>query len=229
VDVLHLARRLWRDRLPSRALGYLETHILGANRTEEDVAGWLIPTLYFDYLRNGDARPLKSVFYHNAMDILALAALFNYTAHMLAEPLNGPVEHGVDLVALGKLFEDLGETETAIQVYERSLTHDLPEEVYAGAVRRLSAMQRRREAFDAALDLWREAADRGHIFAYVELAKYYEHRQRDYDLATHWTQAALDLISTPHCPRSIRRRWQGDLDHRLGRLRKKLGKAGRQD
>jgi uncharacterized protein YprB with RNaseH-like and TPR domain len=131
VDLLHLARRLWRDRLPSRALGYLETHILGAVRTGEDVAGWLIPTLYFDYLRSGDARPLKNVFYHNAMDILALAALFSYTASLLADPLNGGIKHGVDLVAMAKLFEDLGQLETARQVYEHSLGHDLTGEVYA--------------------------------------------------------------------------------------------------
>jgi len=35
VDLLPLARRLWRDRLPSRALGYLETSILGAKRTKK--------------------------------------------------------------------------------------------------------------------------------------------------------------------------------------------------
>jgi len=32
----------------------------------------MIPGLFFDYLRSGDARPLKSVFYHNAQDVLAL-------------------------------------------------------------------------------------------------------------------------------------------------------------
>jgi uncharacterized protein YprB with RNaseH-like and TPR domain len=32
LDLLPLARRLWRDRLPSRALGYLEEHILGLTR-----------------------------------------------------------------------------------------------------------------------------------------------------------------------------------------------------
>ncbi|MFN8453995.1 MAG: hypothetical protein U0401_04855 [Anaerolineae bacterium] len=39
---------MWRDRLPSRALGQLEIHILGAACTEEDVPGWLIPQIYFD-------------------------------------------------------------------------------------------------------------------------------------------------------------------------------------
>src|SRR5574338_529744 len=51
LDVLHIARKLWRDRLPSRALSELEKEIVQFYRTEEEVPGWLIPQLYFDYLR----------------------------------------------------------------------------------------------------------------------------------------------------------------------------------
>ena len=221
VDLLHLARRLWRDRLPSRALGYLEAHILGAARTEEDVAGWLIPALYFDYLRSGDARPLKNVFYHNAMDILALAALFNHTSHLLDNPLNGSMQHGTDLVAVARLFEDLGQFEMAAQVYEHSLNYPLPGEVYAEAGQRLAAICRRQGDFQAAEALWRQAAEHGHIYAHVELAKFYEHQRRDFDQAARWTRLALQLISGPHCPRSLRLKWQGELKHRLVRLERK--------
>jgi uncharacterized protein YprB with RNaseH-like and TPR domain len=49
LDLLHLARRLWRDRLASRALGDLEIHILGVERAHEDIPGWLIPSVFFDY------------------------------------------------------------------------------------------------------------------------------------------------------------------------------------
>src|SRR4030095_9484775 len=75
LDLLPLARRLWRDRLESRALKYLEEHVLGMKRASEEVPGYEIPWLYFDYLRTGDARPLAGVFYHNAMDVVAMAAL----------------------------------------------------------------------------------------------------------------------------------------------------------
>ncbi len=78
VDLLHLARRLWRDRLPSRTLTMLEAHILGAGRSEEDIPGWLIPEMYFTYLQTGDPTPLKSVFYHNAMDVISLVALMEH-------------------------------------------------------------------------------------------------------------------------------------------------------
>ena len=119
IDLLPLARRLWRDRLPSRTLGSLEENILGVKRTLEDIPGWLIPSLYFDYLRNGDARPLKNVFYHNAMDVLSMAALLNFITNALTHPNPDYVSYGVDLIAIGKLFEDLGDLDSAVHCYEQ--------------------------------------------------------------------------------------------------------------
>ncbi len=120
-DLLHLARRLWRDRLPSRTLMNLEVQILGTERTEEDIPGWAIPQMYFDYIRSGDPTPLKNVLYHNAMDVVSLAALFNHMAGLLAHPFEASIEHGVDLIALARLYEDLGETQTAIGLYLQGL------------------------------------------------------------------------------------------------------------
>ncbi len=222
LDLLPLARRLWRDRLPSRALGYLEERILGVTRSHEDVPGWVIPSLYFDYLRSGDARPLKGVFYHNAMDVLSLAALLSHVAGLLDDPLNGAVVHGLDLVAMGKLFEDLGHLERAAQLYERGLAHDLPEELYWETVRRLSFAQKRRGNLLAAVALWREAARSGQIYAHIELAKFYEHKRCDYSEAAQWTHAALALVNAPDFPRHARDQWLADLEYRLARLHRKL-------
>jgi uncharacterized protein YprB with RNaseH-like and TPR domain len=222
LDLLHLARRLWRDRLPSRALGQLEIHILNAARTDEDVPGWLIPTLYFDYLRSGDARPLKGVFYHNAMDVLAMVALLAYMAQLLTNPLNAAIKYGLDVVALGKLFEDLGRLDDAVQLYQRGLAYDnLPEESYWDTQRRLSLAYRRHGNLAAAVEVWQQAAEGKQIYAYVELAKFYEHQQRDHAQALRWTQSALELINSPAFPRYERSRWLADLKHRLARLERK--------
>ncbi len=225
LDLLPLARRLWRDRLPSRALGQLEVHILQANRTGEDVPGWLIPSLYFDYLRSGDARPLKGIFYHNALDILAMAALLNHITHLLEDPLDGRVEHSLDLVALAKFFEVMGNAKQAIQLYQHSLVQELPEEGYWEALYRLSFIQKRQENWPAAVALWEQAAESRQIYAYVELAKFYEHRARDYDEAGRWTEAALSLIDAPHCPQAKRRQWLAALRHRLARLQRKMDRG----
>jgi len=223
LDLLLLARRLWRPRLPSRALGYLEEHILGLARTQEDVAGWVIPSLYFGYLRSGDARAMKGVFYHNAMDVLSLAALLSHVADLLDDPLSGAVVHGLDLVAMGKMFENLGRLEKAAQLYERGLAHDLPDETHWKAVRWLSFVQKRCGNLSAAVALWREAACSGQIYAHVELAKFYEHKRRDYAEAAQWTHAALALVNAPNFSRQVCSRWLADLEYRLARLHRKLG------
>jgi uncharacterized protein YprB with RNaseH-like and TPR domain len=222
LDLLHLARRLWRMRLPSRALGYLEEHILGQSRTGEDTPGWMIPELYFDYLRSGDARPLKGVFYHNAMDILSLAVLTEHTAHQLADPLDGRVEHALDLVAIGKLNEDLGNLDQAALILERSLEQDLPPEVHQQTVKRLSFIQKRRGELPLAISLWWQAAADRQIYAHEELAKFYEHQECNFGEALRWTEAALAILAVPGTPLADKLQWEGQLKHRRSRLKGRL-------
>ncbi len=223
LDLLPLARRLWRDRLPSRALKYLEESILAAPRTTEEVPGYEIPWLYFDYLRTRDATPLKGVFYHNAMDVVAMAALLNHMNGMLADPFAGQVEHGLDFVALGKLFEDLGRGEEAARLYERGLESELGEADFGAAVKRLSVLQRRRGDLGEAVRWWEQAAQQGHIYAHIELAKYYEHARRDPAEALRWTESARRHVEEQDMPAFIRKHWLEDIDHRIGRLKRKAG------
>jgi uncharacterized protein len=221
IDLLPLARRLWRDRLESRALKYLEEHILGLKRASEDVPGFEIPWLYSDYLRTRDARPLAGVFYHNAMDIVAMAALLNHMNEMITHPYEGPVEHGLDFIALGKLFEDLGLWDEAARLFERGLQFDITESDFTMAVRRLSILQKRRGDFEEALRLWEKAAEEGHIYAHIEMAKYYEHKRRDIKSAMQWTLSALEHVERGNMPMFERKYWQDEIAHRLERLKRK--------
>jgi uncharacterized protein YprB with RNaseH-like and TPR domain len=222
IDLLHLARRLWRDRLPSRTLGSLEVEILGASRTQQDVPGWMIPQLYFDYLRSGDARLLEGVFYHNALDVVSLAALFNYMAGLLADPLDGSIEYGIDLIALGKLFEGMGDLDRATRLYIHGLEHDLPKDNLLEAIQRLASIHKRQENYPAAVSLWEQAAHYQHIQSHIELAKFFEHHLRDYAEAARWTQTALELLEAPGFTPYERMQWRADLLHRLERLQRKL-------
>jgi uncharacterized protein len=224
LDLLPLARRLWRDRLPSRALKYLEENVLGAPRTLDEVPGYEIPYLYFDYLRTGDATPLKGVFYHNAMDIVALAALMNHMASILNTPFDGQVEHGLDFIALAKLFEDLDRREEAARLYEHGLEVGVDQTDFSAAVQRLSSLQRRRGNLESAVSLWQKAASQGHVYALVELAKYYEHNRRDYTEAMKWTLGAEELINSRDMPRYEYRHWMDELEHRKKRLLEKIQK-----
>jgi hypothetical protein len=221
VDLLHLSRRLWRDRLPSRTLGNLEAQILGALRTHDDVPGWIIPQMYFDFLRSGDARPLKGVIYHNAMDVVSLAALLDHTARLLAAPSQADLEHGQDLFALARLCEDLGDFAAAQTLYLRGMALDMPESALIDAVLRLAALHKRQQNYPLALPLWEQAARHRQLEAHVELAKYYEHQARDFSAALQWTRAALDMLRQVSLPVYLRRQWQAELEHRLSRLLRK--------
>ncbi len=223
LDLLPLARRLWRDRLESRALKFLEEHVLEYKRSSEEVPGYEIPWLYFDYLRTGDARPLAGVFYHNAMDVVAMAALLAHMNDMLENPYDGNVQHGLDFIALGKLFEDLGRAQEAARLYERGLESPMGEADFHAAVKRLSILQKKRGDYDDAVRLWKKAAKAGHVYAHIELAKYYEHKTRNVKAALKWTESARKQAERADLPAYQRKHWLEEIAHRSARLERKDG------
>lgn len=225
IDLLHLSRRLWRDRLPSRTLSNVEVHILGTHRSEEEIPSWMIPQMYFEYLRDGDARPLKRVFYHNAMDVISMAALLNHTTSLLEDPTNFPAIEAIELAAAARLYEDLKQTDEAIQLYQECLRTALPAHLFLDTSQRLALIFKRQGNYHAAIPTWEAAAKAGGIFAFEELAKYYEHHTRDYLQAIYWTQSALEHLRAHDHKSPTIHQWQGELAHRLERLQHKHGHA----
>jgi tetratricopeptide (TPR) repeat protein len=166
------------------------------------------------------------------MDVVAMAALLTQVNEMIQNPYEGRVEHGLDFIALGKLFEDLGHWEEAARLFERGLelTHSthtsgagqgLTEADFGVAVKRLSILQKKRGDFKEALRLWEAAAANGHIYAHIELAKYYEHKCRDIKSALKWTRSALEHVQEADLPSYVRKHWLEEIAHRLERLERK--------
>ncbi|MGE5122899.1 MAG: ribonuclease H-like domain-containing protein, partial [Acidobacteriaceae bacterium] len=222
VDLLHLSRRIWRDRLPSRTLANLEVQILRAGRTDEEIPGWMIPQIYFDYLRDGDARPLKRVFYHNAMDVVSLAALLNHTSKLLENPFVQGGNEIIDLAAVARLLDELGHSERAASLYEACLQADLPEDLYIDTLMRLSMLHKRNYNYVTAIHLWQQAASRRNLAAFEELAKYYEHHAQEPDQALKWTKEALELCASAEHVSGEKVLWKVEFEHRLQRLERKL-------
>lgn len=235
IDLLHLSRRLWRNRLPSRTLGNLEIQILDADRTEEDVPGWLIPSLYSEYLLDGNAGRLKPVFYHNKMDVISLAVLMDHIASLLSDPISGAGAYGVDLVATARVFEQMGDLDNATRLYISAIEHQdalenrIPKEILLDALTRLATIYKRKSEFDCAVAIWQHAAHLQHLEAHIELAKYFEHQVQDIRSAIEWTLTAMQLLQntdlgTPSANMtSFRSRYQSHeaLVRRLSRLEKK--------
>lgn len=221
-DLLPLARRLWRIRLESRTLGNVETQILGVTRGEEEVPGYLIPEMYFDYLKTQDARPMSGIFYHNAIDILSLAGLFSHMAFLLHDPHSTRIQHGEDVVALARFFESLGDIPQSETLYKRALDQDLEDELYWDTLERYSFLVKRKDDWETAIALWIPAAEHQELYAFEELAKYYEHRAKDLEEAQRWTVKALTLLNEKHMPSYKYQFWQESLEHRLARLNRRL-------
>lgn len=73
-DLLHFARRAWREDLPDCRLETIEKS-LGIQR-EVDIPSALVPRFYETYLKTGNVGPLVPIVEHNKQDLLTLAALF---------------------------------------------------------------------------------------------------------------------------------------------------------
>ena len=202
LDVLHSARRLFRLRLASCRLTEIEAEVLGFYR-EGDLPGELIPNYYFDYLRSHDALKLVPIFHHNQMDILTLACLTALVLAAVGQPEAAPLAHPLDLYSLAAWIAKVGRREVAARLYQRlldqrALAGRLPEAVQWRAKAELAALYKRSHDYQRALPLWTElaAASNGErLLAMEELAKYYEHRARDYARALAAARAGLAAAS----------------------------------
>lgn len=219
LDLLPVSRRLWRPRLTRCALSCLEEHLLGIERDILDVPGWRIPSLYHDYLRRWDPEVLRPVFYHNAQDILSMVTLAVRIARFLRDPFgDSGARHGLEFYALGRLYEQRGETSAAVDAYRAALLLALPEKARERAWERLSRLLKRAGAWEEAVEVWEALVTRpgSHpLYAYVELSRYYEHRCQDLARA----EAIVRRAIAEHGEKLP----ADDLGRRLKRLRHKQG------
>lgn len=221
IDLLPPARRLYRTRLGSCALGALEQNLLGLQRTQEDVPGWLIPSLYNNYLRTGDASELTRVFYHNEMDMLSMVTL---AGRIFRELGTSKCDYAIDQISLGRWQADLGMHNEAEATLRGAIDEDAPLDAYELALQRLGQLYKQSDRRAEAVVAWQQLAaiSTGDISPFVELAKHYEWHDVDIPAAKEWTQRGLALLDRlPLTPNS--RLARAELVHRLQRLEKKLG------
>ncbi len=223
LDLLPAARRFWKYRLESCALSSLETEILGVQRAEADVPGWLIPTLYVEYTRSGDAREMPRIFYHNAQDILSLVTLAARLCDLLAAP---PLQEGhlpgEDLYGLARFFQESEQLAEAEAAYGQAADTSSSSEVRRLAMRDLAYLLKGQGRRQEALPWWQRLVETdGEVYACEELAKHYEWHKEDLSQAVVWTRRGIALVEA-WTPSPQRREILAALEHRLARLRRKL-------
>lgn len=118
LDLLHPARRLWKDRFGSTTLRQLEESVLDDGRAT-DIPGALIPDAYFHWLRRGDDAIIAPVLEHNARDVVSLVRIADRVARaVLAARAGRAPDHAPAAYALGRVFERTGELDAAFACYE---------------------------------------------------------------------------------------------------------------
>ncbi len=220
LDLLSPSRRLWRNRLGSCALGDLEPNLLGVQRTHEDVPGFLIPSLYHNYLRTGNPQELVRVFYHNRIDMLSMVTLATRIMRQLAQPTDA--DEALDLFSLGKWQADLGMIGDAEQHLRLAVQGDLALDDFHKALHRLGLLLKQNGRRAEAVPLWKQIASTtfDDVNAHVELAKFYEWHEISLSEAIFWTEQAISLAADWGRRGEMA---QAELNHRLERLQRKAG------
>jgi hypothetical protein len=198
LDLLHGARRLWKLRFESCRLVDLETEVLGVERVG-DMAGALIPYVYFEYLRTRDAARMFPIFHHNALDILTLACLTGIVPYAFRDPESETLKNGAELAGIARWLRTAGELEQARRLFRRSIDAGLKDELLFRSLWDVAAIERKLGAVEKAIEVWTDLAGSPNAYrvkAMEELAKHYEHRQKDHGRALELTRAALEFEDT---------------------------------
>ena len=178
LDLLPVARRLWKRAHGAANLSHLEARVLGSER-EGDVPGSLIPTLYFHFLRGASPRTLAPVFYHNRMDIVALAALTECAWRCHSQP--EAIESLWERLGVARSLASWGQEEVAMRILEPVLFADHGGYDWHSCSRFLAALFKRSRQYEQASTLWwriyqSQAFDPEVM---IDLAKYLEHVEKD--------------------------------------------------
>jgi uncharacterized protein YprB with RNaseH-like and TPR domain len=231
LDMLHPARRLWKQRPAllgpsvdedSCRLSVLERHLAGYHRVG-DVPAFEIPSRYFRFIRHGEVHPLEAVLEHNRIDLVSLALV---TAHAIALITKGPcaASHPREAFGLGRVYERSGLPENAEASYAHAASLAArvgrEPEVRAEALRRLALCRRRAGRPREAAEAWQELLGIGACPATLRreareaLAIHHEHRSRDLDTAR---LLVLDVLSE-----GAEARTRAAAEYRLRRIDRKI-------
>ncbi|MGF1547994.1 MAG: ribonuclease H-like domain-containing protein [Thiotrichales bacterium] len=172
LDLLHPVRRLFAAHWPDCRLASVEQHLLDLRR-HQDLPGSEAPLAWFDWLQRGDGQRLTGIVAHNRQDLVSLAA-----AHAVVSDLD-QLQHraDIDLHGLAKWLADHDAGQACALLGRHFGRLD------ARALRLYARLLQRRNDWDGAVAIWERLATRGCEASIEDLAKFHEHRRRDYATA----------------------------------------------
>ncbi|MDD8027136.1 MAG: ribonuclease H-like domain-containing protein [Acidobacteriota bacterium] len=227
LDFLFSARNLWRHKHESCGLFHLAREVVAADRSE-DIPGAEIPFRYFDYLRTGDFSQIEPILYHNQEDILSLLGLLIQGARLFKsgrapreeEEEDGEALDAMDLVGVGRLFEKVGDIEQSVVLFERAVSGGLTGQIETTIKYKLSTHLKKTGEWDRAVIYWNDLKSMDKLFAFRELAMYFEHQARNFAEALRTAEEGLFLAQKTGDP------FEEDFLKRITRLQTKIERLG---
>ncbi len=191
LDLLHIARRVWKLRLKKCNLTNLEEALLGIPRID-DLPGALVPERFFSYLKTGDFSLLEDVLDHNDQDIRSLHTLLCHMCRMYEHPEQLGFDE--DVFAMGVSLDRFHHTEAARRCYRLA-----GGKLHAAGQQHLAVSYRRTGETAEAIRIWQEMISRreGGVEPYIALAKYYEHTVKDLPAAMDVVRRGIALLAEP--------------------------------
>lgn len=184
-DLLHGARRFWKNDMESVRLSNVEEQKLHFTR-KEDTPGYLAPMLYFEFVKDPDPDLISSVMKHNEEDILSLITLYIHLSNLL-------LDNSGDFLSAGEQFqsarwwEAIGEDDHAASLYQLSMDGKYDRE----AKKALAKIYKKQGELARAISIWMQLSQSTNDEECdIELAKYYEHKEKDYEQALHYALSA---------------------------------------
>jgi uncharacterized protein YprB with RNaseH-like and TPR domain len=221
IDLLHGSRRIWKLRLENCRLSHIERQVLGVER-EGDLPGELIPYVYFEYLRSGEAQRLVPIFHHNAIDILTLGCLTAlvpaaFRSTDLDSLISLGFRRGEEYLGIGRWCVATGDADRALMLFNRAVALGLPDNLLFRTLWDIALLHKRSAREREAVAVFEELAECRNPYrlqALVELSKHYEHNESQFAGALSFAEKARDFMDDREIPE--------DLLRRIARLKRKM-------
>ncbi|MEB1807105.1 MAG: ribonuclease H-like domain-containing protein [Bacillaceae bacterium] len=225
-DLLHGARRLWKETLPSCKLSIVENEILKFER-REDTPGYMAPMLYFDFLHEPDPEYIEGVLTHNEWDVLSLISLYVHISNCLLD-YDGKELSTNEKFQIGKWFEFVGEKGRALVCLEQLWKED-SKNVSEDGILLLTKLYKQSSRESDAIILLEDTFKNRRLSSAeiaIELSKLYEHHEKDYEKALdvavnglHWLKETTKLVDKSKTKQTA------EVIKRIERLEQKIKKA----
>ncbi|WP_062047341.1 ribonuclease H-like domain-containing protein [Bacillus sp. JCM 19034] len=208
-DLLHAARRLWKNVLPTCQLKVVEEHELQFMR-EADTPSYLVPMLYFDFLNDPNPEYVQSVFLHHEWDVLSLLSLYIHLSQKIIKP--SAFATSIETFEIARWFEFVGEADQAMNLYQSLLTET--SDLKMKSLFAYASLLKKKKSYLEAVHYFKQCVklQPDHELAIIELAKLLEHQFKDYENALFY------------CEQLYKRTNSKEIRKRIDRLQRKTGK-----